>query len=64
MIIFILFSSCSVDTKTGIWKNKNQTGIKKKKLSNVNLNESLTFKKYKEKIILYGENSKFPNLDN
>jgi len=64
MLIFILISSCSVDTKTGIWQNKNQTDVKKKELSNINLDESLTFKKYKEKIILYGEKSEFPNLDN
>ncbi len=64
MLIFILISGCSVDTKTGIWENKNQTVIKHKKLSDINLNENLTFNKYKEKIILYGEKSNFPTLDN
>ena len=64
MLIFIFISCCSLDTKTGIWKNKNQTVIKQKNLSDINLNESLTFKKYKEKIISYGEKSKFPSLDN
>ena len=62
MLIFILICNCSVDTKSGMWKNKNQTAIKKKELSNINLDENLTFEKYKEKIILYGEKSKFPSL--
>tara|TARA_B100001996_G_scaffold361675_1_gene328597 strand:- start:42 stop:236 length:195 start_codon:yes stop_codon:yes gene_type:complete len=63
MLIFILISGCSVDTKTGIWKNIDQTDDKKKELPNNSLDESLTFNKYKEKIILYGEKSTFPSLD-
>ena len=61
IFVFILFSHCSVDTKTGFWKNKEQFNDEPKS-SDLNLDQDLTFMKFKENIILYGKNSKFPNI--
>jgi len=59
IIMLFIFSHCSMDTKSGLWKNKN-TIDNKKKSSEINFNKELTFDEFKENVILYGENSKYP----
>ena len=48
-----------MDTKSGLWENKN-TIDNKKKSSEINFNKELTFDEFKKNVILYGKNSKFP----
>ena len=57
--MLFIFSHCSIDTKSGLWENKN-TVDNKKKLSEMNFNKELTFNEFKENVILYGKNSKYP----
>ena len=62
-LFLILLSNCSVDTKTGIWEDKNQ---KKNtaKLSDLKFEYDLTFNQFKENVIQYGKLGDFPKLDN
>ena len=57
--MLFIFSHCSIDTKSGLWENIN-TIDNKKKLSEMNFNKKLTFNEFKEKVILYSKNSKYP----
>ena len=57
--MLFIFSHCSLDTKSGLWENKN-TIDNKKKSSEINFNKELTFDEFKENVILYGKNSKYP----
>ena len=59
IIMLFIFSHCSIDTKSGLWENKNTIDIKKKS-SEINFNKELTFDEFKENVILYGKNSKYP----
>ena len=59
IIMLFIFSHCSIDTKSGLWENKN-TIDNKKKSSEINFNKKLTFDEFKENVILYGKNSKYP----
>ncbi len=60
--MLFIFSHCSIDTKSGLWENKN-TVDNKKKLSEINFNKELNFNEFKENVILYGKKSKFPNIN-
>jgi len=62
IIMLFIFSHCSIDTKSGLWENKN-TVDNKKKLSEINFNKELTFNEFKENVILYGKNSKYPIIN-
>ena len=62
ILLFLSITACSVDTKTGIWEN-NKDPLAKKSLTMITFSENLSYKEYKENIILYGKKSKFPNLD-
>ena len=57
--MLFIFSHCSIDTKSSLWENKN-TIDNKKKSSEINFNKELTFDEFKENVILYGKNSKYP----
>ena len=62
IIMLFIFSHCSIDTKSGLWENKN-TVDNKKKLSEMNFNKELTFNDFKENVILYGKNSEYPIIN-
>ena len=59
IIILFIFSHCSIDTKSGLWENKDSI-IDEKKLIEIDFNKKLTFNEFKENVILYGKNSKYP----
>ncbi len=61
IFILIMFTHCSIDTKTGLWDNKNDI-INNKKLSEINFDRNLSFNKFKENVILYGKQSEYPIL--
>ena len=61
IIIFIFVTSCSIDTKTGIWENKKESSTDKK-LSSLNFDENLTFDEFKNNVIIYGKKSKYPKI--
>ena len=60
--MLFIFSHCSIDTKSGLWKNKDSI-IDEKKLIEIDFNKKLTFNEFKENVILYGKKSKFPILN-
>jgi len=62
IIMLFIFSHCSIDTKSGLWENKDSINDKKK-LNEIDFNKKLTFNEFKENVILYGKKSKFPILN-
>ncbi len=61
LIMFVILSHCSIDTKSGLWENKNY--IKDEvKISEINFDKNQTFDDFKKNIILYSKKSKFPNI--
>ena len=62
IIMLFIFSHCSIDTKSGLWENKDSI-IDEKKLIEIDFNKKLTFNEFKENVILYGKKSKFPILN-
>ena len=59
--MLFVFTHCSIDNKSGLWKNKNK-GDSEKKSSEINFKTESSFSEFKKKVILYGKNSKFPSL--
>ena len=59
--MLFIFSHCSIDNKSGLWKNKNKAAFDKK-LSEINFKTDSSFNEFKKKEILYGKKSKFPSL--
>jgi len=60
--LLIFISSCSLDTKSGIWNEKKVIN-QKSTLSLEDQNHDLTFDEYKLIIIEYGKKSKFPKIN-
>ena len=60
LLIFIL-SHCSVDTKSGLWENKNSEKDERK-MSELNFNKKLSFDDFKKNVVLYGKKSNYPNI--
>ena len=56
-----MLSHCSVDTKSGLWENKNSE-IDERKLSELNFNKELNFDDFKKNVVLYGKKSNYPNI--
>ena len=60
-LFFLFLSNCSIDTKTGIWENKNEISSNKK-LSTLSFDEYVSFETFKENVIIYGKKSDYPKL--
>ena len=60
LLIFIL-SHCSVDTKSGLWENKNSEKDERK-MSELNFNKELSFDDFKKNVVLYGKKINYPNI--
>ena len=60
-MIFIL-SHCSIDTKSGLWENK-QILYEQKKISDINFNKELSFENFKKNIVLFSKKSNYPKLN-
>ena len=61
VIILLISSHCSIDNKSGFWKDK-QNPNNEIKLTDIDFSKKLTFEQFKENVVLFGKNSKFPNL--
>ena len=61
IIILIFVTNCSIDTKTGIWENKNEISTDTE-LSLLSFDENLTFDEFKNNVIIYGKKSEYPKL--
>ncbi len=62
LILLILLTNCSVDTKSGFLKNKKESKIIKK-ISDIRFDYDLSFNQFKENAIEYGKLSNYPKLD-
>ena len=60
-MIFLL-SHCSIDTKSGLWENRNFIDDKKKIMSKISFDTDLSFEDFKKNVVLYGKKSNYPNL--
>ena len=60
LLIFIL-SHCSVDTKSGLWENKNSEKDERK-MSELNFSKELSFDDFEKNVVLYGKKSNYPNI--
>ena len=61
ILLLFMLSHCSVDTKSGLWENKNSE-IDERKLSELNFNKELNFDDFKKNVVLYGKKSNYPNI--
>ena len=62
LIFFLFLSNCSVDTKSGIWKNTDAAKITKN-LTDISFDYDLNYDQFKNNVIQYGKLSEFPKLD-
>ena len=63
LIIFLTFlfiNNCSNQNFSSLLKKKNDDMVEK---PNLNIDKSISFEDFKNKIINYGKNSSFPSLD-
>ena len=60
LILFIL-SHCSLDTKSGLWENKNSEKDERK-MSELYFNKELSFDDFKKNVVLFGKKSNYPNI--
>ena len=61
IVIIILLSHCSIDTKSGMWENKNSNDDKKE-IFEINFDSDLSFEDFNKNVVLYGKKSNYPNL--
>tara|TARA_B100000965_G_scaffold395416_1_gene408916 strand:+ start:1057 stop:1278 length:222 start_codon:yes stop_codon:yes gene_type:complete len=61
IVLFFILSHCSIDTKSGVWENKNSTKVERK-LSEINFDKELTFEEFKENVVTYGKKSEHSNI--
>ena len=59
-IIFML-SHCSIDTKSGLWEDKNSK-IDVKQISELNFSKDLSFDDFVKNVVLYGKKNNYPNV--
>ena len=61
VILFFVLTHCSVDTKTGLWQNKNSI-LEEKAFIEINFDKELSFDEFKENVVLYGKKSNYPSI--
>ena len=59
--MIILLSHCSIDTKSGMWENKNSNDDKRE-ITEINFDSDLSFEDFNKNVVLYGKKSKYPYL--
>jgi len=70
LILFCVFLlNCSFDSNSEFWNDKkkkivknNENTMKIENSKKINLDENLSFNQFKEKFIIYGKKSDFPNI--
>ena len=61
IVMIILLSHCSIDTKSGMWENKNSNDDKRE-ITEINFESDLSFEDFNKNVVLYGKKSNYPNL--
>ena len=60
LLIFLFINNCSNQKLSSFLKKKNDDMVEK---PNLDIDKNISFEDFKNKIINYGKNSSFPNLD-
>ena len=60
LLIFLFINNCSNQNLGSFLNKKNDDMVEK---PNLNIDKSISFEDFKNKIINYGKNSSFPSLD-
>ena len=63
ILISLITYSCSFDSNSSYWDNKNIKKVKKI-ATKVNIDKNKSFVEIKNEIINYGKNSSFPDIKN
>ena len=61
LVMIILLSHCSIDTKSGMWENKNSNDDKRE-ITDIKFDSALSFEDFNKNVVLYGKKSNYPNL--
>ena len=61
IVMIILLSHCSIDTKSGMWENKNSNDDKRE-ITEINFDSDTSFEDFNKNVVLYGKTSNYPNL--
>ena len=61
IVMIILLSHCSIDTKSGMWENKNSNDDKRE-ITEINFDSDLSFEEFNKNVVVYGKKSNYPNL--
>jgi len=61
IVMIILLSHCSIDTKSGMWENKNSNDDKRE-ITEINFDSDLSFEDFNKNVVLYGKKNNYPNL--
>ena len=61
LISFFILAHCSIDTKTGLWQNKNSI-LEEKIFTEISFDKDLSFDDFKENVVLYGKKSNYPSI--
>ena len=61
IVMIILLSHCSIDTKSGMWENKNSNDDKRE-ITEINFDSDLSFEDFNKNVVLYGKKSNYPYL--
>ena len=56
IVMIILLSHCSIDTKSGMWENKNSNDDKRE-ITEINFESDLSFEDFNKNVVLYGKKS-------
>ena len=61
IIMILILSHCSIDTKSGLWEIKNSIEDRRK-IGDINFDSDLSFENFHKNVVLYGKKSNYPNL--
>ena len=61
IVMIILLSHCSIDTKSGMWENKNSNDDKRE-ITEINFDSDISFEDFNKNVVLYGKKSNYPYL--
>ena len=60
--LFLIIVNCSIDYSSNIFRQKTKQNVMSS-VTNLSLLENDSFKEYKNKLLNYSKNNKFPNIN-
>ena len=62
LFLFLIITNCSIDYSANIFSQKNKQKVMSN-VSNLSISANDSFKEYKNKLLNYSKNNKFPNIN-